>query len=208
MSRRRIRSTAGRSVGFYRSKWVRSVRRHGLVAGSSGFLLGMSVEGTELQQQQEQQQQQQQQQRRRLTVTVHQCKGLVNKDGLFGKNDVYCVLGVQNEQKRTTTVDEGGAEPVWVGGEQITFEQSTGLHELRVDVFDHDDIGSDDLIGSQSLDLAQYEFEGADEDWSVGAPVWFELQSKNGKKTFRDGGEVERRGIGGSRNKKTLWKLL
>ena len=66
-------------------------------------------------QQHQQQQQQQQQQRRRLTVTVHQCKGLVNKDGLFGKNDVYCVLGVQNEQKRTprdVAVGTGRAEAV------------------------------------------------------------------------------------------------
>ena len=122
------------------------------------------------------------QQRRRLTVTVHQCKGLVNKDGLFGKNDVYCVLSVESEQKRTSTVDEGGAEPVWEGGEQVTFSQPAGLRELQVDVFDHDDIGSDDLIGRQSVDLAQYEFEGADEDWSVGAPLWLELRNQNGKK--------------------------
>ena len=57
---------------------------------------------------------------RRLTVTVHQGRDLVNKDGFLGKNDVYCLLDLRatwtdiesdGEQLRTTVVDQGGAEP-------------------------------------------------------------------------------------------------
>ena len=129
-----------------------------------------------------------QSQPRRLTVTVHACRDLVNKDGFHGKNDVYCRLNIADESKRTTTVDDGGAEPVWVGGEKHSFDRPEGLQTLEVEVLDHDDIGSDDLIGKQSVDLSQYGFEEADEDWSVGEPVWVELAGKKGNKTT---GEIQ-----------------
>ena len=119
---------------------------------------------------------------RQLTVTVVQCRGLVNKDGFRGKNDVYCTLCIEGEQKRTGIVDQGGTTPVWVNGSTHLFDRTEGLHAMHVEVFDHDDLGDDDLIGKHTVDLAQYGFESTDADWSVGQPVWFTLKDKKMKK--------------------------
>jgi hypothetical protein len=129
-----------------------------------------------------------QSQPRRLTVTIHACRNLANKEGFRGKNDVYCRLNIEDESKRTTTIDDGGSKPVWVGGEKHSFDRPEGLQTLEVEVLDHDDIGSDDLIGKQSVDLSRYGFEEADEDWSIGEPVWLGLAGKKGNKTA---GEIQ-----------------
>ena len=141
---------------------------------------------------------------RRLMVTVHQGRGLANKDGMFGKNDVYCLLDLRpasgggggadadaaaegGEQLRTTVVDEGGASPVWVGSESHVFSRPEHLEELVVDVCDHDDRTDDDLIGRCALDLREYRFEEEDVDWAL-EETWVQLKCAKGAK---DTGEMQ-----------------
>ena len=94
--------------------------------------------------------------RSRLTLTVLECRNLPKMD-TFGANDVFVQVQVEGETRTSSTIDGGGAAPVWEGGEQLMFEldkrrpgQKTNI---RVSVFDEDKT-SNDLIGRYSIELA------------------------------------------------------
>ena len=94
--------------------------------------------------------------RSRLTLTVLECRNLPKMD-TFGANDVFVQVQVEGETRTSSTIDGGGAAPVWEAGEELMFEldkrrpgQKTNI---RVSVFDEDKT-SNDLIGRHSIELA------------------------------------------------------
>ena len=48
-----------------------------------------------------------------LKVTVKECAQLRNADGNFGRNDVYVIVNVNGETRRTSTVNGAGENPQW-----------------------------------------------------------------------------------------------
>jgi hypothetical protein len=103
-----------------------------------------------------------------VTVTVLRCKNLKKLDFL-GANDDYCVVTINGEEeevekwarsdqsRRTSTLPEAGANPVWNNGlgEKLEFEGIKYLHKVHVQCFDEDTGGveTDDLIGECTLPL-------------------------------------------------------
>ena len=62
-----------------------------------------------------------------------------------GKSDPYCVIKFGNQQVKTNYVRQE-LNPVW--NEVFALEVETGSEILRVEVYDRDEIGSDDFEGS------------------------------------------------------------
>lgn len=142
--------------------------------------------------------------RRCLMVTVLECRKLKKAD-LFGKNDVFATINLtgaqaEQEQRQTSTVDDGGSAPKWNGGagESFLFEgQEQPPTAVRVSVWDEDVGSASDLIGDCSVDLTavatsgeQQQEEGGEEegkgggidtekDWSQAQ--WHELHDDKGK---------------------------
>ena len=77
---------------------------------------------------------------RRLEVTVVKARDLPSMD-MFSDNDVYCTVQVGGELRRTTTIDDGGADPTWHGGsgETLYFAKKTPPQVLDLKVWDCDD---------------------------------------------------------------------
>ena len=77
---------------------------------------------------------------RRLEVTVVKARDLPSMD-MFSDNDVYCTVQVGGELRRTTTIDDGGADPTWHGGsgETLYFAKKTPPQVLDLKVWACDD---------------------------------------------------------------------
>ena len=52
---------------------------------------------------------------RRLEITIINAEHLPSMD-MFSENDVYCTVQVGDDVLRTSTIDDGGADPFWQGG--------------------------------------------------------------------------------------------
>jgi Ca2+-binding EF-hand superfamily protein len=95
-----------------------------------------------------------------LACTIIECDGLSKAD-YFGANDVYVSLivdastGIQGEPQRTTTVNGGGAAPVWRGGqgETLTWSLQRAPQSVAVHVFDEDVGSDDDLLGASMVPI-------------------------------------------------------
>eukprot|EP01052_Picozoa_sp_SAG31_P014878 SAG31_NODE_939_length_10873_cov_5.403843_9_plen_354_part_00 len=103
-----------------------------------------------------------------LEVVVLEARKLKKMD-TFGKNDPYCIVSVNGERRRTSTIDGGGANPVWGDpqdpGEALHFELEQAL-AVEIACYD-EDAGQDDLIGTALVDL-DHAPEGRDwelQDW-------------------------------------------
>lgn len=129
--------------------------------------------------------------RRCLLVTMLECRKLKKAD-LFGKNDVFATVNLTTagseqagqEQRKSSTVDDGGSAPKWHGGagESLLFE---GMEQpptaLRVGIWDEDIGSASDLIGEFDLQLGDETGDGLDpeKDWSQAR--WHELTDSKGK---------------------------
>jgi hypothetical protein len=105
---------------------------------------------------------------RRLRVTVFAAKDLPKKD-LFGSNDPYAQISVDQRRQRTSAVHAGGSSPRWrdgrgeslvwcIGSDEYPSEPST----VEVVLFDEDQGSKDDLIGSGTLNIGR----DPDEPWT------------------------------------------
>lgn len=113
-----------------------------------------------------------------------------------GKNDPYVTVTLAGHTLRTTTIDGGGAAPVWGGGEQgIDGDDDARGEKLVFDVgpsglpgsmlvccMDEDVVDADDFIGECEIPLSTQAQEG-----------WHTLASEDGSATGRVYLRVERR---------------
>jgi Ca2+-dependent lipid-binding protein len=94
---------------------------------------------------------------RMLRVTVFEAKGLPKMDAI-GKTDAFVECIVEGTIQRTTTAEDGGADPVWGTediGESFDFALMEPPERIDFRAFD-DDVGdTDDLIGRGTLDLSK-----------------------------------------------------
>lgn len=91
----------------------------------------------------------------RLFVTCFEGRQLANRDGTHGKNDVYMEVRANKALKRTQTIHDGGANPIWEEGrgESFKFTLRDMPVSLEVTCMDEDIVGSDDLIGRATVIL-------------------------------------------------------
>ena len=91
-------------------------------------------------------------------------------------NDVYVRFIIGTDTQCTTTLDDGGSECEWDGGngETLSFDCNVaGVPVMEVQAWDADVGTADDLIGSAVLNLRD---RGADEPWTV--DQWITLTRK------------------------------
>lgn len=126
-----------------------------------------------------------------LLVTVYRAKALRDMDFLGG-NDNYVKIFVNGEEKRTTTLYNTGATPMWGAqsnghpgceGETLEFENIDEIVSVRFQCFDEDDGGdeTDDLIGQCNLPIGEIvdpERETSGEIWKWSG--WRTVRESNG----------------------------
>ena len=124
---------------------------------------------------------------RRLQVTIVEASDLPNMD-LRGQNDVFCEIivkcGDEDTSRKTTTVDNGGANPQWGfgSGESLTFDMETAsVPVCNFKVFD-EDVGRNDYIGGHVL-LPNPQICIADQEWS--RDEWVQLSCPRGRRMGR-----------------------
>ena len=118
-----------------------------------------------------------------LRVSVIECDNLKKMD-IIGKNDVYVMCTVDGETpRRTSTIEGGGASPLWDGGagETFLFPFASPPPSLGIEVYD-EDRDADDLIGKHVLELSS-KLSGLNKPWS--AESWLPLEDARNKSTGR-----------------------
>ena len=114
-----------------------------------------------------------------LKIVVLEARELKKMD-TFGKNDPYCILTVNGEKRRTSTIDGGGTTPIWgdVGdpGEALHFEVEQAL-AVEIECYD-EDAGTDDLIGTAIVEL---DHAPTGQDWEL--QDWFTISDAKEKDT-------------------------
>jgi hypothetical protein len=115
---------------------------------------------------------------KKLRATILACRNLPKVDR-FGQNDVYVIFDAGGDRQQSSTVSDGGANPVWVDADQtVPFERPSRPCAVTVEVFDEDSIGADDLIGSCVVHIDEQ--CGHDSQWSMPSR-WFELKNSRDK---------------------------
>ncbi|CAB4396850.1 hypothetical protein RhiirA5_365103 [Rhizophagus irregularis] len=107
-----------------------------------------------------------------LKATVVEAKKLTDVD-LFGKSDPYVKLVLSDNKSQSTTIKKGELNPKY--NEEFNFV-TDGEKELKVEVWDRNTIGSDELIGSEVIPLAKvYESGFLD--------TWIKIKSSHSKRS-------------------------
>ncbi|RGB25744.1 C2 domain-containing protein [Rhizophagus diaphanus] len=107
-----------------------------------------------------------------LKATVVEAKKLTDVD-LFGKSDPYVKLVLSDNKSQSTTIKKGELNPKY--NEEFNFV-TDGEKELKVEVWDRNTIGSDELIGSEVIPLTKvYESGFLD--------TWIKIKSSNSKRS-------------------------
>lgn len=101
----------------------------------------------------------------KLTIRCLSAKGLRSRDTL-GRQDPYVVFTTSGEcqriSERTHVDQDGGTEPSWNCDVEM---RVVDHHELWIVCYDHDAIGSDDLIGKCKLSLLPVYKRGLIDTW-------------------------------------------
>lgn len=101
----------------------------------------------------------------KLTVQVAEGRGLASADQV-GQQDPYVVLSLAGSAQSlqfTSRVDtDGGNDPVW--NETAVFDV-VDHHEMKIEVFDKDLLGTDDLIGATTMSLLPVFKHGIRDGW-------------------------------------------
>ncbi|CAG8634886.1 3811_t:CDS:2 [Funneliformis caledonium] len=95
-----------------------------------------------------------------LKVTVIEAKNLKDEDKL-GKSDPYVKLMIEGK-KEQTTVKSGDLNPTY--NEEFLFDID-GEKSLKLEVWDKDHIGKDDLIGKNDVKLSHAISKGSEDIW-------------------------------------------
>jgi Ca2+-dependent lipid-binding protein len=111
-----------------------------------------------------------------LKVTVVEARKLTDVD-LFGKSDPYVKLVLNATKSQSTTIKKSDLNPKY--NEEFNF-LTEGEKELKVEVWDRNTIGSDELIGSEIVPLQDVYKKGF-------LDGWFKIKSNKDK---RNHGEV------------------
>jgi len=102
-----------------------------------------------------------------LTIHILEGKHLVDKDTM-GRQDPYAVFmlssdkGISNFKLRTKTDTDGGTDPHW---DEILTLPVVDHHEIVMEVYDEDTIGSDDMVGKASFSLLPVFKKGVIDTW-------------------------------------------
>ncbi|KXN70879.1 hypothetical protein CONCODRAFT_85012 [Conidiobolus coronatus NRRL 28638] len=97
-----------------------------------------------------------------LEVQIVSARNLANKDGFFGKNDVYAIVKIGHFNKhRTRTHNNAGANCDF--NEIARLDVKDG-HDIEVEVWDADTL-RDDLIGKCKIPLNLIFQQGYVESW-------------------------------------------
>ncbi|KAI9499619.1 C2 domain-containing protein [Zychaea mexicana] len=93
-----------------------------------------------------------------LTVELYEAKELKGED-LFGQNDPYVELWLDDDYKQRSTEVSGSDNPVW--NQTFDFKIEEGSHDkkLHLKVLDKD-LLSDDKIGDAKVDLREVVEDG------------------------------------------------
>ncbi|RIA90260.1 C2 domain-containing protein [Glomus cerebriforme] len=111
-----------------------------------------------------------------LKVIVVEAKKLTDVD-LFGKSDPYVKLVLGPSKSQSTTIKKGDLNPKY--NEEFNFV-TEDEKEVKVEVWDRNTIGSDELIGSEVVPLTQVYSDGF-------LDTWIKIKSSKDK---RNHGEV------------------
>ncbi|GBB94770.1 hypothetical protein RclHR1_02410016 [Rhizophagus clarus] len=112
-----------------------------------------------------------------LKITVVEAKKLTDVD-LFGKSDPYVKLILNEHKSQSTSIKKNDLNPKY--NEDFNFI-TDGENELKVEVWDRNTIGSDELIGSEVVPLAQVYKSGY-------LDTWVKIKSSHDKRSH---GEVK-----------------
>jgi Ca2+-binding EF-hand superfamily protein len=100
-----------------------------------------------------------------LKIHVVDGKGLRALDQA-GRQDPYVVFTVDGQaatiKKKTKVITDGGTDPVW---DEVVVLDIVDQYDLQVEVFDHDLLGDDDLIGKCSISLLPVFKKGEVDTW-------------------------------------------
>jgi Ca2+-dependent lipid-binding protein len=87
-----------------------------------------------------------------LSVRVVEARDLMPMD-ITGKADPYCILTFGKQSSRTNFIKQE-LNPVW--NEIFAFDVETGKEILDIQVYDKDDFGRDDFLGSVTVTLDEF----------------------------------------------------
>ncbi|KAJ3159287.1 hypothetical protein HDU86_001890 [Geranomyces michiganensis] len=96
-----------------------------------------------------------------LIAKVVSVAGLHDEDDV-GSNDVYVKLSADGSTWQSTTCKNGAGKNA-VFDESFQFDVPAGAGKLKVEVYDKDP-GKDDLLGSASIDLSNYQQGTGEQD--------------------------------------------
>ncbi|KAH7425454.1 hypothetical protein KP509_11G054800 [Ceratopteris richardii] len=82
--------------------------------------------------------------------------GLMDAD-IFGKSDPYAIIYCQKESQKSKVID-GTTHPLW--NQSFTFNVDSEITDIFVKLFDKDDLGADDPLGSFVVPLNKVFTEG------------------------------------------------
>ncbi|KAJ3376116.1 hypothetical protein GGF31_000183 [Allomyces arbusculus] len=96
-----------------------------------------------------------------LEINIIEARGLKDEE-LVGKIDPYFIVLVSGEKQRTRTFKDAGKNPTV--NEKLTFTLPEGVRQFNLEVYD-DDVGKDDFIGGNIVDLSRAFATGREETW-------------------------------------------
>ena len=108
----------------------------------------------------------------KLQCTVLECAELAKAD-VFSQNDVFVTATLDGQERRSSTIDEGGANPVWGSGEGESFDWKVAAapQDVAIVVWDADVASVNDIIGECRVPLGS---ELDSRGWEK--QDWFDLQ--------------------------------
>eukprot|EP00340_Litonotus_pictus_P008916 CAMPEP_0170517468 /NCGR_PEP_ID=MMETSP0209-20121228/3448_1 /TAXON_ID=665100 ORGANISM="Litonotus pictus, Strain P1" /NCGR_SAMPLE_ID=MMETSP0209 /ASSEMBLY_ACC=CAM_ASM_000301 /LENGTH=498 /DNA_ID=CAMNT_0010802723 /DNA_START=134 /DNA_END=1630 /DNA_ORIENTATION=+ len=97
-----------------------------------------------------------------LNIVILEARELKPMD-FNGKSDPYCVMTINGKQKSKTTYKPATLEPVW--NEEFNFRIDTKEDVLKIEIYDKDNIGADDLEGIVKISSSELLHQQKVDDW-------------------------------------------
>ena len=98
----------------------------------------------------------------KLQVTVIEAR--LDRDvETFGKMDPYCVLRYRQQTLKTKEHTDGGKTPKW--NQMLELDVKYVGDDLKIEVYDAELMGSDELVGSADVKLSSMCMPGGIDEW-------------------------------------------